>query len=47
MKPIISIQGVSKRYSIGEKESYGSLREEVMDALASPFRRLLKGGARR
>lgn len=47
MKPIISIQGVSKRYSIGEKESYGSLREEVMDALAAPFRRLLKGGARR
>ena len=47
MKPIISIQGLSKRYTIGEKASYGSLREEVMDALASPFRRVLKGEARR
>ncbi|MBI2414031.1 MAG: ABC transporter ATP-binding protein [Deltaproteobacteria bacterium] len=47
MKPIISIQGVSKRYSIGEKAFYGSLREEVMDALSSPLRRVLKGEARR
>lgn len=47
MKPIISIQDVSKRYTIGEKASYGSLREEVMDALASPLRRVLKGEARR
>lgn len=41
MKPIITVEGVSKRYVIGKKESYGSLRDEVMDALSSPFRRFL------
>src|SRR3989304_10369917 len=40
MKPIITVEGVSKRYTIGRKESCGSLRDEVMDALSSPFRRL-------
>lgn len=45
MKPIITVDGVSKRYTIGKKESYGSLRDEVMDALSSPFRRLFGGGA--
>jgi lipopolysaccharide transport system ATP-binding protein len=44
MKPIITVEGVSKRYTIGKKESYGSLRDEVMDALSSPFRRLFGGG---
>ena len=43
MKPIITVEGVSKRYTIGRKESYGSLRDEVMDALSSPFRRLFGG----
>ena len=43
MKPIITVDGVSKRYTIGKKESYGSLRDEVMDALSSPFRRLFGG----
>lgn len=43
MKPIITVEGVSKRYTIGKKESYGSLRDEVMDAVTSPFRRLLGG----
>lgn len=46
MKPIITVEGVSKRYTIGRKESYGSLRDEVMDALSSPFRRIF-GGAER
>lgn len=43
MKPIITVDGISKRYIIGKKESYGSLRDEVMDALSSPFRRVFKG----
>jgi len=38
-KPIIEVENISKRYSIGKKESYGSLRDEIMQALASPFRR--------
>jgi len=38
-KPIITVENISKRYSIGKKESYGSLREEIMQALTSPFRR--------
>ncbi len=38
-KPIIEVENISKRYSIGRKESYGSLRDEIMQALASPFRR--------
>ncbi|MCC6503468.1 MAG: ABC transporter ATP-binding protein [Deltaproteobacteria bacterium] len=40
---MITVDGVSKRYTIGKKESYGSLRDEVMDALSSPFRRLFGG----
>jgi len=44
MKPIITVEGVSKRYTIGKKESYGSLRDEVMDAISSPFRRVFGGG---
>lgn len=39
MKPIIEVNNISKRYSIGRKEAYGSLREEIMQALSSPFRR--------
>ncbi len=46
MKPIITVEGVSKRYTIGKKESYGSLRDEVMDALSSPFRRVFGGGGK-
>lgn len=36
--PIIEIKNLSKRYTIGKRASYGSLREEIMQALASPFR---------
>lgn len=43
MKPIITVDNLSKRYTIGKKESYGSLRDEVMDAIASPFRRVIGG----
>jgi len=38
-KPIIEVENISKRYSIGRKESYGSLRDEIMQALSAPFRR--------
>ena len=43
-KPIIEVTDISKRYSIGHKESYGSLRDEIMQALASPFRRKREDG---
>lgn len=38
-RPIIEIQNISKQYSIGKKESYGSLRDEIMQAITAPFRR--------
>jgi len=40
--PVIAIDSISKRYLIGKKVSYGSLREEIALALASPFRRRRK-----
>lgn len=40
MKPIIEVQNLSKLYQIGAKEAYGSLREEIMQAITAPFRRL-------
>lgn len=42
--PIIEVRNLSKLYSIGRKSPYGSLREEIMGALAAPFKRL-SGGA--
>ncbi|MFQ5353958.1 MAG: ABC transporter ATP-binding protein [Thermodesulfobacteriota bacterium] len=38
--PVIEIDGISKKYLIGQKVSYGSLREEIALALAAPFRRM-------
>jgi lipopolysaccharide transport system ATP-binding protein len=38
-KPIIEVKDLSKQYRIGERAPYGSLREEIMQALGSPFRR--------
>jgi len=38
-RPIIEVTNLSKSYSIGKRESYGSLRDEIMQALTSPFRR--------
>src|SRR4030066_83940 len=43
-KPIIEVTDISKRYSIGHKESSGALRDEIMQALASPFRRKADDG---
>ncbi len=40
--PVIEIDNISKRYLIGKKVSYGSLREEITLALTSPFRRRKK-----
>lgn len=39
MNPIIEVQNLSKLYQIGAKEAYGSLREEIMQAVTAPFRR--------
>jgi len=41
--PIIEIQGISKSYTIGKKEAYGSLRDEIMQTITAPFRRRAKG----
>jgi len=38
-RPVIEIESISKRYLIGRKVSYGSLREEITLALSAPFRR--------
>ncbi|MFQ5442956.1 MAG: ABC transporter ATP-binding protein, partial [Thermodesulfobacteriota bacterium] len=42
--PVIEIDNISKRYSIGKKASYGSLREEITQAISAPFRRGRKSG---
>src|SRR5258708_2351956 len=40
MQPIISVENISKQYRIGtRKAAYGTLRESLMNAVASPFRR--------
>lgn len=41
MRPIIQVEGVGKQYRLGEQESaYGNLRESIVDALRSPFKKL-------
>jgi hypothetical protein len=40
--PIIEVSGLSKQYRIGTKVTYKSLRETIMNVVASPAR-LLKG----
>ena len=37
--PIIEVENLSKLYQIGAKEAYGSLRDEIMQAITSPFKR--------
>ena len=39
MSAIINVENISKSYSIGRKESYGSLRDEIMQVITSPFRK--------
>jgi lipopolysaccharide transport system ATP-binding protein len=43
MKPIIEVRGLSKRYAIGRRQAYGSLREEITEAVLAPFSRLFSG----
>ncbi|MHC4720162.1 MAG: ABC transporter ATP-binding protein [Planctomycetota bacterium] len=38
-KPIIEVKNLSKRYTIGERAPYGSLREEIMQTITAPFKR--------
>jgi homopolymeric O-antigen transport system ATP-binding protein len=45
-KPIIQVKNISKQYTIGERVAYGSLREEIMQTLTAPFRRLGHGAWR-
>ncbi|HPD13484.1 MAG TPA: ABC transporter ATP-binding protein [Planctomycetota bacterium] len=39
-EPVIRVEGLSKSYRIGARESYHTFREAITDALAAPFRRL-------
>src|SRR5215210_112138 len=38
----ISCDGISKRYRLGERESYQALRDTLANAVRAPFRRLAK-----
>jgi len=40
MKPIITVQGVSKQYRIGRRRTSTTLRESLTDAVSGPWRRL-------
>src|SRR5579883_3313402 len=49
MRPMVRVEGVTKRYRLGEREPYFTLREALMRALAAPARwsRARRGTARR
>jgi lipopolysaccharide transport system ATP-binding protein len=47
MKPIIRIQGLGKRYRIGERVRYGNLRESITNSLIGSVRTLRSLAARR
>ncbi len=38
MEPIIKVEGLSKRYRVGQGKRYGSLRESMVTKLKAPFR---------
>ena len=47
MKPIIRVEGLSKEYRLGARQSaYGTLRESVVDAMRAPFDRLRRGNGK-
>ncbi len=46
MKPIIRIQGLGKRYRIGQRVAYGNLRESITNSLAGSVRALRSLGQR-
>jgi len=37
--PVIRVEGLGKRYKVGERERYLALRDILARALAAPFRR--------
>jgi|SRR5437867_4276195 len=45
MKPIIAVEGLSKRYRIGARQAHNSLRDAVAGMVRSPFRRLRSNGS--
>src|SRR3979409_2263541 len=40
----IRVEGLGKRYRIGERERYRALRDTLADAIKAPLRRLQSGG---
>jgi lipopolysaccharide transport system ATP-binding protein len=41
MKPIVSVENLSKEYRLGKREAaYGTLRESIVDAMRAPLKRL-------
>lgn len=38
MEPVIKVEGLSKRYRVGQGKRYGSLRESLVTKLKAPFR---------
>jgi hypothetical protein len=36
MEPIISVRGLSKRYRLGQRQSYGNLRESIASKFKAP-----------
>ncbi|MGA2730960.1 MAG: ATP-binding cassette domain-containing protein, partial [Terracidiphilus sp.] len=44
---VIRVEALSKRYEIGTKEAYGSLRDTLRHAAGAPARRLRKAFAKR
>jgi hypothetical protein len=45
MKPIISVENLSKQYRIGTKLPYKSLREAIINVVTSPARLFKKNGS--
>jgi lipopolysaccharide transport system ATP-binding protein len=44
MKPIVRVEGLSKMYRLGERETHDTLRDSLTSAVKAPFRGLLRGG---
>jgi lipopolysaccharide transport system ATP-binding protein len=44
VESIIKVDGVSKRYRVGQGKRYGSLRESIADKFKAPIRSLNRGG---
>jgi len=45
MKPIIAVEGLSKRYRIGGRQVHNSLRDTVAGLVRAPFNRFKKNGS--